>query len=46
MFRKSQNDINNTIDDALCTPADYTIMVKNIPKNLPVDYKFELKRVF
>lgn len=28
------------------TPADYTICVKNIPKGLDVDYKWELTNIF
>ena len=46
LFRVSQNKIDNVIDRDLCTPADYTIMVKNIPKNLNVDYKYELTKIF
>lgn len=30
----------------MLTPADYTIFVKNIPTNLPVDYILELKYMF
>jgi hypothetical protein len=28
------------------TPADYTVCVKNIPKDLNVDYRAELKYIF
>ncbi|CAD8069040.1 unnamed protein product [Paramecium sonneborni] len=45
-FRKSQRQIDTTIDEEQLTPADYTICVKNIPTGLSVDYKYELKNLF
>ncbi|CAD8147563.1 unnamed protein product [Paramecium octaurelia] len=45
-FRKSQRQIDTTIDEEQLTPADYTICVKNIPTGLSVDYKAELTNLF
>lgn len=46
-FRKSQRQIDATIDEEQLTPADYTICVKNIPTGLQVqNYKFEIKNLF
>ena len=38
-FRREQRIINNLCDIALCTPADYSIVVKNIPIGENCDYK-------
>lgn len=46
IFRKSQRTIDRDIDDALCTPSDFTIIVKNIPKGLNCDYEKELRDIF
>ncbi|CAK64341.1 unnamed protein product (macronuclear) [Paramecium tetraurelia] len=45
-FRKSQRQIDTTIDEELLTPADYTVCVKNIPLGLGLNYKWELKHMF
>ena len=34
------------IDEDFCSPADYTIMVRNIPTGLNVNYKDALEDVF
>jgi hypothetical protein len=39
LFRRSQRHINAKIDEEQLTPADYTIIVKNIPRDLDTDYK-------
>lgn len=44
-FRKDQRNIDTKVDEELITPADYTLCVKNIPKDLDVDYKKELKYI-
>lgn len=45
-FRKNQKVLDSQIDEKYQTPADFTIIVKNIPKDLKVDYKKELKNIF
>lgn len=45
-FRKSQRVMDNDIDSDLCSPADYTIMIRNIPKGLNIDYEQELMNMF
>ena len=45
-FRQSQRKIDDKIDAQLTSPADYTIMVRNIPKRLKIDYEQELKKLF
>ena len=34
--------MDKKIDFSISTPADYSVIVKNIPRNLNVDYKNEL----
>jgi hypothetical protein len=38
-FRKSQREIYERIDATSTTPSDYTLIVKNIPKGLKINYK-------
>ena len=38
--------MDTKIDFSISTPADYSVMVKNIPRNLNVDYKKELYEIF
>ncbi|KRX04111.1 hypothetical protein PPERSA_08326 [Pseudocohnilembus persalinus] len=45
-FRRSQRILDRDIDDVQCTPSDFTIIVKNIPKGLDCDYEKELKHIF
>lgn len=45
-FRYIQIKIDNEIDEYLVTPADYTVVVKNIPKGLKIDYEKEIKKRF
>jgi hypothetical protein len=33
IFRKNQKKLDSEIDEKYQTPADFTIIVKNIPKN-------------
>lgn len=33
IFRKDQKNIDNICDEKEITPSDYSIFVKNIPKN-------------
>lgn len=46
LFRRSQRKINAEIDEKQNSPADYTIMVKNIPSNRNCDYVKDLKEFF
>ena len=45
-FRYSQRKINAQIDEKQISPADYTIIVRNIPTNLDVDYVTDLTDFF
>ena len=45
-FRYHQRNIDNSVDESMQTPADYTILVKNIPTELNLDYITELNRKF
>lgn len=45
-FRRHQRKINNLVDEKTITPADYTIIVSGIPKNLKCNYALELKKIF
>lgn len=38
--------MDKKIDFSISTPADYSVIVKNIPRNLNVDYKNELYEIF
>lgn len=45
-LRKSTKVINSKIDQDNLTPSDYTIIVKNIPLKLNIDYAKELHHIF
>lgn len=46
IFRRSQRKLDAEIDDSQTSPADYTVIVKNIPKNLETNYKRDLTHIF
>ncbi len=37
-FRYKQRSINSEIDVSNVTPSDYTVLIRNVPLNLSVDY--------
>lgn len=45
-FRKSQREFHEKIDETSVTPSDYTLIVKNIPTGLDINYKETLKTLF
>ena len=45
-FRKQQKLLHIKCDESEVTPSDYTIYVKNIPKNLDINYIEELGNFF
>lgn len=45
-FRKVQKEIQNNIDANTSTAADYSIVVKNIPRFDNFDYETELRNIF
>lgn len=45
-FRHVQYKLDIEIDESQITPSDFTIIVKNIPTGLTVDYKHELTLLF
>ena len=45
-FRYEQIKVDNEIDEFLITPADYTVIVKNIPRGLNINYEKEVKQKF
>jgi hypothetical protein len=46
IFRREQRRIDTEVDEKLRTPADFTVLVTNLPQNLPkVDYHFEIKNI-
>lgn len=45
-FRRSQRLINAEIDVSQQTPQDYSIIVKNVPKGLSINYEKELISLF
>ena len=46
LFRRYQRKMDADIDSEFCSPADFTIMVRNIPKNLKINYEEELIKLF
>lgn len=46
VFRREQKKLDAHIDESQLTPSDYTILVRNIPKTLPVNYRWELTNMF
>ncbi|EGR32765.1 hypothetical protein IMG5_070910 [Ichthyophthirius multifiliis] len=44
-FRKQQKDMDNVVDEENVTPADYSVFVANIPKDLP-NTKKEIQKIF
>ncbi|EGR32359.1 protein kinase domain protein [Ichthyophthirius multifiliis] len=44
-FRKQQKDMDCIVDENNITPADYSVLVQNIPKDMP-NIKDTLKRLF
>ena len=46
IFRRSQRMINIIVDEKNTTPADYSIMVTNIPIKENYNYRAELKKIF
>lgn len=45
-FRRSQRVLNAEIDISQQTPQDYSIIVRNIPKGLKINYEKELIQLF
>jgi hypothetical protein len=37
--------LNNDVDERSISPADYTVMIKNIPRNLNVNYYDEMRNI-
>ena len=46
IFRRNQRKIDAEIDESILSPADYTIMVQNIPTMRNCNYDEELKEFF
>ena len=46
VFRRFQEKTDAVIDEELNTPADYTVMVSNIPKDAQLNYEEELTNIF
>lgn len=46
VFRRFQERTDAVIDEELNTPADYTVMVSNIPKDAKLNYEEELTNIF
>lgn len=46
VFRRFQERTDAVIDEELNTPADYTVMVSNIPKDAQLNYEEELTNLF
>ena len=45
-FRYSQKKLDSEIDELNKTPADYTVIVKNIPRSINTDYKKKIRELF
>ena len=46
IFRKTQRRIDADVDESILSPADYTLMVQNIPTMRDENYEEELKEFF
>ena len=46
IFRREQRFLDEEIDGENCTPKDFSIMIRNVPTHLDIDYEQELKKLF
>lgn len=46
LFRRNQRKIDAEVDESILSPADYTLMVQNIPTMINTNYEEELREFF
>jgi len=46
IFRRNQRKIDAEVDESILSPADYTLMVQNIPTMINTNYEEELREFF